>query len=97
MSRHRYLVCYDVRESKRLRLTHDTLLGYGEPLQYSVFACDLSASELVLMEMSLRDVISLTEDSVLIVDLGPLPGSAQRRTRLLGAGRLPQASRAVII
>mgnify|MGYP000653098870 CR=1 FL=1 len=50
MSRHRYVVCYDVREPKRLRKMHHTLLGYGDPLQYSVFVCDLSAAERVLME-----------------------------------------------
>ena len=35
--RHRVLVCYDVREPKRLRQTYRTMLGYGDPLQYSVF------------------------------------------------------------
>jgi CRISPR-associated protein Cas2 len=58
MSRHRYVVCYDVREPKRLRKTHQTLLGYGDPLQYSVFVCDLSAAERVLMEEAVRRVVA---------------------------------------
>lgn len=97
MSRHRYVVCYDVREPVRLRRTHDTMLGYGDPLQYSVFLCDLSPAELVLLESALRRVVKLAEDSVLIIDLGPASGLARRRIRSLGQGRLPDRRRAVVI
>ena len=43
--RRRYLVAYDVSHPKRLRLVYRKMLGYGHPLQYSVFQCDLSAVE----------------------------------------------------
>ncbi len=97
MSRHRYLVCYDVREEKRLRRVHRTMLGYGDPLQYSVFLCDLSGVERVLMETSLRDVVNLREDSVLIVDLGPTGGLSGKRIIALGSGPLPLTQRAVVV
>lgn len=97
MSRHRYLVCYDVREQKRLRRTHSTMLGYGDPLQYSVFVCDLSGAERVLMEISLRDVVNLLEDSVVIVDLGPAGGLAEKRIRALGPRRFRSQQRSVIV
>lgn len=29
-----YLVCYDIRDPKRLRRTHKLMKAYGEPLQY---------------------------------------------------------------
>ena len=32
------LVCYDIREPKRLRFVHKMLRGYDEPWQYSVFS-----------------------------------------------------------
>lgn len=84
MTRHRYVVCYDVRDPGRLRRTHDAMLGYGDPLQYSVFLCDLSSSERLLMGAALRRVVKLAEDSVVIIDLGPARGLARQRIRSLG-------------
>ncbi len=85
MSRRRYLVCYDVRDPKRLRRTHKKMLGYGEPLQYSVFLCDLSPMELLKMEKALRAVMNLKEDALLVANLGPVEGTAEERIRFLGA------------
>jgi CRISPR-associated protein Cas2 len=82
--RHRFVVCYDVRDPRRLHKTHETMLGYGDPLQYSVFVCDLSASERLLMEEALLDVVKLPDDWVHIIDLGPAAGRALRRIRSLG-------------
>jgi CRISPR-associated protein Cas2 len=82
--RHRFVVCYDIREPKRLRKTHETMLGYGDPLQYSVFVCDLSMAECQLMEEALRRVVKLPEDWVHIIDLGPARGRALERIRSLG-------------
>jgi CRISPR-associated protein Cas2 len=95
--RHRLLVCYDVREPARLRRTHDTMLGYGDPLQYSVFLCELSPAEQVLMEEALLDVIKVAEDSLAIVDLGPARGLASRRIRTLGMALLPPRRRYRIV
>ncbi len=97
MSRHRYLVCYDVREQRRLRRTHDTMLGYGDPLQYSVFVCDLSDAERMLMEVSLLGVVNLREDSVMIVDLGPVGTLTEKRMRTLGPKPPRSPDRAIVI
>jgi CRISPR-associated protein Cas2 len=88
--RHRFLVAYDVRDDARLRRTHQTMLGYGDPLQYSVFLCELSETEAALMEGALLRVVQASVDSVLIVDLGPASGLAQQRIRTLGTAQLPQ-------
>lgn len=82
--RHRFIVCYDVREPKRLRKTHETMLGYGDPLQYSVFVCDLSNQERLLMEEALLRVVKLPDDWVHIIDLGPARGRTLKRIRSLG-------------
>lgn len=95
--RHRFVVCYDVREPKRLRKTHETMLGYGDPLQYSVFVCDLSMSECLLMEESLRRVVKLPEDWVHIIDLGPARGRALRRIRSLGSRALEAPRRYKVV
>lgn len=90
--RHRFIVCYDIREPRRLRSTHDAMLGFGEPLQYSVFICDLSKTERLLMEDALRRIVRLPEDYVHVIDLGPAAGRASRRIRTLG-GAAPAAPR----
>lgn len=69
-TRHRYLVAYDIRDPKRLREIHKTLKGFGEPLQYSVFLCDLDPQEHVSMRSMIRAVILHSEDSVVIINLG---------------------------
>ncbi|MDR7400466.1 MAG: CRISPR-associated endonuclease Cas2 [Armatimonadota bacterium] len=97
MSRNRYVVCYDVREPKRLRRMHRTMLGYGDPLQYSVFVCDLSATERMLMEDAVRQVVRLSEDSVVVIDLGPAEGVARRRIRQLGEKRVVERDRCVVV
>ena len=42
-----YLVCYDIREDKRLRKVFQLMRGYGDHLQYSIFECQLTATDLV--------------------------------------------------
>jgi CRISPR-associated protein Cas2 len=76
---------------------HDTMLGFGDPLQYSVFLCDLSGTERVLLETAVLRVMSLSEDSMAIVDLGPASGSGSKRIRSLGACRVPEVRRYTIV
>ncbi|MDD4792699.1 MAG: CRISPR-associated endonuclease Cas2, partial [Firmicutes bacterium] len=40
--RRRFIVCYDISDPKRLRKMYRTMRGFGDPLQKSVFTCDLS-------------------------------------------------------
>jgi CRISPR-associated protein Cas2 len=68
--RRAYLVCYDVREAKRLRRVHKTLKGFGEPWQYSVFFCCLRDIDRVRMQTALEAELNLKEDQCLILDLG---------------------------
>jgi CRISPR-associated protein Cas2 len=73
------------------------MLGYGDPLQYSVFVCDLSPAEQALMESSLLRTIRPATDSVVIVDLGPSGGVAERRIRTLGSVDIPKRERFHVI
>ena len=40
-----YLVAYDITDEKRLARVHKLMTGWGAPLQYSVFRCELSPSD----------------------------------------------------
>lgn len=95
--RHRYLVAYDVSDPVRLRRVHKKLLGFGDPLQYSVFECDLGDAEKLRMVEELSGLIHHGEDRVLIVDVGPVEGRAQLAYEFLGVRQAPRAERLAVI
>ncbi len=80
----RYLVTYDVTDAKRLRRIHKRLLGFGDPLQYSVFQCDLTDIDRIRLGEALARVIHHGEDRVLIVDLGAASGRGKLSVEYLG-------------
>jgi CRISPR-associated protein Cas2 len=79
-----YLVCYDIANDKRLRRAFKTCRNFGDHLQYSVFACELSPGEKVQLETALNEVIKQDEDQVLFVSLGPSEGRGDRVITALG-------------
>lgn len=85
--RARYLVAYDIRHPRRLRRVHRVATDYGEPLQYSVFVCDLSEVELIGLRHRLLEEIKATEDSVGIFDLGAPAGRGVQCIEFLGVRR----------
>ena len=64
-----YLVCYDIREPKRLRRVAKMLEGHGKRIQYSVFRCWLSESGLERLRWELTDDCVAQEDDVLFIPL----------------------------
>ncbi len=95
--RRSYLVCYDVREPRRLQRTRKLLKGYGSPLQYSVFLCVLKDIDRVRMENELRGLLNLRQDDLLIVDLGADETAAREMIVTLGPGGLQPATGTVVI
>jgi CRISPR-associated protein Cas2 len=65
------IVSYDISDPKRWRQVYRTMRGYGQHLQLSVFACDLTRSQRIEMIAALETAIDASEDQVLVVDLGP--------------------------
>jgi CRISPR-associated protein Cas2 len=49
----RYLVAYDISHPRRLRRVHRIAKDHGEPLQYSVFVCNLTPTELISLKRAL--------------------------------------------
>jgi CRISPR-associated protein Cas2 len=95
MARRRYLVAYDIREDRRLPNIATCMEGYGERIQYSVFVCDLSDQEAVLMRGDVEARMKKTEDSVMITDLGRAGDSS--KFLFLGHNERPPASGATIV
>ncbi len=79
----RYLLCYDVRDSVRLRKTAQVAEAYGYRVQYSIFLCDLTKVQVARLEQDLRRVLNVAVDRAMLVDLGPPGDQSRRRVRWL--------------
>ena len=67
--RNTFLVTYDVSNDLRLRRVHKTMCGFGDHLQYSVFECQFSQTNLGRCHHALGKLIHHQDDQVLFVDL----------------------------
>jgi len=94
--RRSFLLCYDIRDSRRLRQVHRIARAYGEPWQYSVFYCVLSEIDRVRLERDIVEVANLKEDQVLIIDLGPRDDGVRERVTTLGPS-LPEPDGRVVV
>ncbi len=65
---HWWLVCYDVRDPKRLRKAAKHMEGYGERMQYSVFRCWLNPRGMEQLRWELTEMLT-PEDDVLVIPL----------------------------
>lgn len=79
-----YLVCYDIANDKRLRRVFKTMRGWGDHIQFSIFECQLTATDLVKLRAELAAIIHHDEDQVLFVFLGPAEGRGDRVITALG-------------
>ncbi|MCF6285315.1 MAG: CRISPR-associated endonuclease Cas2 [Candidatus Hydrogenedentes bacterium] len=68
------LITYDVSNDKRLRKIFTLLRGYGEHVQYSVFLCQLTDKDLVVLSEKIKDCIHSSEDQVILIKLGSVGG-----------------------
>jgi CRISPR-associated protein Cas2 len=82
--RNTYLVCYDICDDKRLRAVFKTMRNFGDHLQYSVFECRWTPSDLARCRHELGKIIHHGVDQVLFVDLGPTEGRGDRVITSLG-------------
>ena len=79
-----FLVCYDIRDAKRLRHVHRIVKGYGESWQYSIFLCVLKAIDRVRLQAELEEVMNLRDDQCLLIDLGEDLDKAHAAATVLG-------------
>ncbi len=79
-----YLVCYDISNDRRLRKVFQTMRGFGDHLQYSIFECHFTPPDLARCRAALSDIINHSQDQVLFVNLGPSEGRGDRIISALG-------------
>lgn len=94
--RHRYLVCYDISDPKRLRRVAHVCEGYGLRLQLSVFECVVDGLGYERLRHELSETIKHDEDQVLMVALGP-ENERQPRTHDCLGRPMPEQSRLTIV
>lgn len=92
-----YLVTYDICDDKRLRKVFQTMRGYGDHLQYSVFECQLTSADLVRLRTELAAIIDHRDDQVLFVNLGPAEGRGDRVITSLGKAYSPIDSSCIVV
>lgn len=80
-----YVVSYDISNPKRLRKVFNVLKDFGVSVQYSVFECDLTLSQVKEMIRLVSDLIDLKKDSLLVY---PVCRDCRRKVKLSGQGRI---------
>ena len=58
------IVCYDIPDDKRRARLRKVLMRFGNPVQYSVFECDLNQRQKEKMVRIVRSIISKGEDNI---------------------------------
>jgi len=92
-----YVVSYDIMDQKRLQKVHKAMMGFGEPIHYSVFRCDLTQKGRAQMDEAIMNLIEKNVDRVMIVDMGPVDGRVEERIEFLGNNHQEYLSRRDVI
>jgi CRISPR-associated protein Cas2 len=92
-----YIVAYDISDDKRLRKVFQTMRKYGDHLQFSVFECQMTPSDLVRCRADLAKIIHHTEDQVLFINLGPAEGRGDRVITAMGKRYLAVDAPCVVV
>lgn len=79
-----YLVAYDITDDRRRTHVFETLRGFGDWQQFSIFRCELSETELVRLKARLSELIHRDEDQILFANLGPADGRGREAISALG-------------
>lgn len=92
-----FLVCYDICEPRRLTKVYKAMRGFGDHLQYSIFECQFTPTDLARCRHRLSEIINHREDQVLFVDLGPAEGRGERVISALGKAYSPIDASCLIV
>lgn len=81
-----FVITYDIEDSGRRTKVANTLKGYGERVQLSVFECWLNTGELNVLKERLQKLIDPDNDSVRFY-------RPQGEVIVLGAGSAPKETK----
>ena len=79
-----WIVSYDIADDKRRAAVYQTLRGWGDHLQFSVFRVRAGRVEHTRLRIALEGLIDHRADQVLFFDLGPAEGRARGSVASLG-------------
>ena len=77
-----YLISYDISSPKRWRRVQKAVRRLCRRSQLSVFVCRGTSARLARLEATLKREMDLTQDRLLLLDLGPAEAAAERRTSI---------------
>ncbi|MGD9495244.1 MAG: CRISPR-associated endonuclease Cas2 [Armatimonadota bacterium] len=86
-------VCYDVPDDARRTRIFKRLKGFGQPVQKSVFECDLHEDEIARMEEKLRALVA-KEDLVRIYRLCE---ACRAKAIVIGEGTLTERPESTVV
>jgi CRISPR-associated protein Cas2 len=79
-----WVVCYDIRDTARLRSVYKLMKGYGSRLQYSVYQCILTPKRYEELRAGLLGIVDTQVDSILFIPLGKADARKTWRIQHLG-------------
>lgn len=79
-----YVICYDIVEPARWRKVYKHLHGHGRRLQYSIFRCRLTKTQMEKLRWELEKMLTI-EDKLLIF------GICNNCERRIVAGNRPES------
>lgn len=82
------MVSYDISEPARQRQVRKLLLGFGDPLHYSVFMVQANRAELQQLTDELNKIIDPVADRILFFNCGRNPDAVL--SKLTHLGRPPE-------
>ncbi len=96
--RYHYIVSYDISDPARLRRVYKTVRDYGEGIQLSVYACQLTDRDRATLECKLLDILNQHEDQVIFIKLGVVAESDDTppRCTVLGRKLVPGNARVLV-
>lgn len=86
-----WLICYDIREPRRLQRVHKYCCDAAMAVQLSVFVAAFSRAQRLAFVRGLEALINEREDDVRLYPIGDI-----NQARLLGTSRLPPMVEAMI-
>ena len=92
-----FIVSYDIMNPRRLQRVHKTMKGFGEPIHYSVFRCNLTPKGLVEMKAALFELIKHDQYRIMIIDLGPEDGMVMDRVELIIGAKPRKSEKGAVI
>lgn len=95
-NRRLYFCAYDVADDKRRTKLFELLKDHGEHVQFSVFLCELTKSEVAGLIARSRRILHETDDQFLTIDVGKPVASWQDRLQVVGKSWQPQVRAHII-